>query len=278
MVDARQHFVPNGVKIAANFFLRRRGRGGAGEADRPDFFFEARLRVGILGLLPICVTQKSVAEISTIAYEKRRTIVSKVPPAVSMLVFGPTVTEHRVRLDAAGVGFFPDGGCGLKVIKDPAANLTDPATLVALGMACAAQGKWTEAVQQYQRALALKPDFIEAYDRLGDIFQKVNRLAEAIAHYRSALSIKPDIAGIQVKLGCALAQQSKLAEATAEANAAATLPDHMSFPHFGLGVLFATCGLAQAARVHLDLALQRDPMDRNGARIILSKAGIRAAA
>ena len=67
---------------------------------------------------------------------------------------------------------------------------------------------------------------------------------------------------MRVNLGSILAQQGKLYDATTEANAAARLADHPSFPHMSLGLLFARCGLAEAARTHFNIYLQRNPDDR----------------
>ena len=44
---------------------------------------------------------------------------------------------------------------------------------------------------QYQRALALKPDFAEAHNNLGNALQEQGKADEAVAHYRRALALKP---------------------------------------------------------------------------------------
>ena len=45
----------------------------------------------------------------------------------------------------------------------------------------------------YDKALALKPDFAEAWLGRGDVFKKLKRHVEAFAAYDKALAIKPDL-------------------------------------------------------------------------------------
>jgi tetratricopeptide (TPR) repeat protein len=49
-------------------------------------------------------------------------------------------------------------------------------------------------MEAYRKALAIKPDFAEAYNNLGVIFQDQGKLEEAIEAYNKAISIKPDYA------------------------------------------------------------------------------------
>ena len=107
------------------------------------------------------------------------------------------------------------------------------------------QGKLDEAVAQYQRALALKPDFAEAHNNLGNALKDQGKpeeqqsttiaaplpssrttprrttisamrlktresLDEAIACYRSALALKPNYASARNNLGNALKDQGRL--------------------------------------------------------------------
>ena len=52
-----------------------------------------------------------------------------------------------------------------------------------------------EALASYDKALALKPDFAEAYNNRGNALKELKRLDEALASYDRALAIKPDYAG-----------------------------------------------------------------------------------
>jgi tetratricopeptide (TPR) repeat protein len=47
------------------------------------------------------------------------------------------------------------------------------------------------AIQAYQQAIRLKPDYAEAFYNLGNIYQALGRLTEAAAQYSRAISFKP---------------------------------------------------------------------------------------
>ena len=82
-----------------------------------------------------------------------------------------------------------------------------------LGFTLFEAGQPTEAIAQYQQALRIKPaDVITLYN-LGYTFQKTNRLPEAIEQYEEALRIKPDYAEAHNNLGNALRQTGRLPEA-----------------------------------------------------------------
>ena len=63
-----------------------------------------------------------------------------------------------------------------------------------MGNALSAQGKLEEAIEAYNKALAIKPDYAEAYYNMGIALQDQGKLEEAIEAYNKALAIKPDYA------------------------------------------------------------------------------------
>ncbi|WP_071518691.1 tetratricopeptide repeat protein, partial [Geitlerinema sp. PCC 9228] len=75
------------------------------------------------------------------------------------------------------------------------------------------QEKLEEAIEKYQKALQLNPEFFYAYNGWGSVLLDQGKLEEAIANYRQALQINPDFAVAYNNLGYALQQQGKLQEA-----------------------------------------------------------------
>ena len=55
----------------------------------------------------------------------------------------------------------------------------------------APNGPDTEAIAQYEQALRLRPDFVEALNNLGLALARTGRLPEAAAHWEEALRITP---------------------------------------------------------------------------------------
>ncbi len=81
------------------------------------------------------------------------------------------------------------------------------------GNMLAAQNQFSEAVQYYQRALELAPDYAYAHCKLGTVLILQNRFDEAIEHLRRAIEITPAYAEAHCKLGYALGKQGRLDEA-----------------------------------------------------------------
>ena len=54
------------------------------------------------------------------------------------------------------------------------------------------KAKLEEAIEAYNKALSIKPDYAEAYNNMGNALKEQGKLEEAIEAYNKALSIKPD--------------------------------------------------------------------------------------
>src|SRR6185437_10623899 len=78
----------------------------------------------------------------------------------------------------------------------------------------------------YQQAIAIRPDFAEAYENLGIALRELGRFDEAAACFRRELMLRPKNAATHVHLGIALAKAGRLLESnTAFAAAVAIQPN-----------------------------------------------------
>ena len=75
------------------------------------------------------------------------------------------------------------------------------------------QGKLDEAIQAYNKAISIKPDYAEANYNVGVTLKEQGKLDEAIQAYIKAISIKPDYAEANYNVGVTLKEQGKLEEA-----------------------------------------------------------------
>ena len=82
-----------------------------------------------------------------------------------------------------------------------------------MGNAFNAKGKLDEAIDAYKKAVSIKPDYFEAYNKAGLSFKMVGRLEEAVEAYKKAISIRPDYCEAYNNMGVALKTIGRLEEA-----------------------------------------------------------------
>jgi tetratricopeptide (TPR) repeat protein len=75
------------------------------------------------------------------------------------------------------------------------------------------RGRLDEAVEEYRRTVALKPDCAEANYDLGNALTALQQLSDAIAAFRRAIELKPDFAEAYCNLAAALRQRGDFVEA-----------------------------------------------------------------
>ena len=79
-----------------------------------------------------------------------------------------------------------------------------------IGAANQGLGFLEDAIEAYNKALSIKPDYAEAYYNIGVTFQEQGKLENAIEAYNRALSIKPDYAKSLNNMGNILKEQGRL--------------------------------------------------------------------
>ena len=108
------------------------------------------------------------------------------------------------------------------------------------GAALATQGNLNEAIENFERAIQLKPDYADAYYNFGSAMANQENWPEAIKHYTRTIQLKPDYINAHYNLGIVLDIQGKTAEAT---------------PHFQQALNLATdqknTALAESIRTRL---------------------------
>ena len=140
------------------------------------------------------------------------------------------------------------------------ADPRQPSALHYLGVIAHQEGKNNIAVDRITKAIAIAPDYTEAYINLGNALQELGKLDEAAASYAKALAIEPEFAEVHTNLGNVLQELGKLDEAAASyAKALAIKPDYAE-AHNNLGVALKDLGkLDEAvASYHQALAIAPD--------------------
>lgn len=143
--------------------------------------------------------------------------------------------------------------------------VADPRNLDALhllGVLLSEQNN-AEGLDLIGRAVALKPDFKDGHQNLGNAFMRFNRLADAERHFRRAAALAPMDANAANNLGAVLLRREVYAESETWVRRALELqPDHPGALR-NLGALLEIGGQADAALALYDRILARLPEDRD---------------
>ncbi|MBI1955138.1 MAG: tetratricopeptide repeat protein, partial [Acidobacteria bacterium] len=107
-------------------------------------------------------------------------------------LLGPVVEAHGTggELNSLGIywGLRAEHARAAQYFQKAANTLRgDPIVMYNLGVALHQKGEWQPAIAAYREALALKPDFPEALNNLGNALGQLNRSAEEIAVYEEVV-------------------------------------------------------------------------------------------
>lgn len=131
-----------------------------------------------------------------------------------------------------------------------------------LGFAYATQGQFERAIPEYQAALMLKPDDVEAsvaHNNLGNAYQSRGQLQRAILEYQMALELMFDYAEAHYNLGIAYAAQGQLDRAIPEYQGALMLKPDYAEAHYNLGIAYESQGQLDKAISEYQTILRLKP-------------------
>ncbi|HUB68756.1 MAG TPA: tetratricopeptide repeat protein [Candidatus Methylacidiphilales bacterium] len=143
-----------------------------------------------------------------------------------------------------------------------------------LGKILFQQGKVDEAIDRYQKALAIDPNLDLAHNDLGAALLQKGQLDAAAEQYREALKSNPDFAEARYNLGHVLAQQGRTDEAIAQFQEALRINPYYPETRVDLGNILLQKGQTDAAMEQYQKALESDS-DNVEARTNLGVALVR---
>ena len=150
--------------------------------------------------------------------------------------------------------------CDRALAVDMGANLFDTATAHCnRGIACAATGRLSEAVQDYDMAIVLNPDYALAFNNRGLARAALGRLAEAIGDYGQAIELNPDYAEAYVNRGIAYAWTGRSDEAIRDFDQALSLDPEYALGYYNRGLACAESGRLDDAIRDYDAAIALRP-------------------
>ncbi len=149
--------------------------------------------------------------------------------------------------------------------KQARSNRSDKASLQAAadayekGVKCQASGQLKEALQWYEKAVAMQPDHVGAKNGLGEISLSQGRMDEALAFFMAAVEIKPGFVPALFNLGSTLFRQRDVERGVKYLKKAIAIKPDYADAHNTLGEIHIHHGETGAALLCFEKALSLEP-------------------
>jgi Flp pilus assembly protein TadD len=128
-----------------------------------------------------------------------------------------------------------------------------------LGVTLEHRGSFTKAIENFEAALRINPNYADAHSALGFAFAIQGRLSEAFEQFDHALRLRPPLATAHTGLGLLLARQGNLSEAADHFRRALESDSRDAQAHTNLGLILKKWGQWGEAATHFRQAVQVDP-------------------
>ena len=135
---------------------------------------------------------------------------------------------------------------------------------LAQGSAYRAGDKLEQAVKSYEKALELKPDFVDAYIGIGSVYLESLELETAIGYFKKAIDIDPRSAIANFDLGVAYGLNGQIDEAIAMCKKALELNPRFVEAYSNLGDLYVEKGDEDEALKAYEKVIELDPKSELG--------------
>jgi tetratricopeptide (TPR) repeat protein len=153
-------------------------------------------------------------------------------------------------------------GKPVEVAKDNSQAISSPKLADAFyrrGLALQTQGKFTEAVKAYNRAISLNPDDMDAFYNRGLALQSQGKFVEAVKDYNRAISLNPEDVDALYNRGLALQSQGKFSKAIKDYNRAILLKPNLADALYNRGLALQAQGKLSKAAKDYDRATKIKP-------------------
>lgn len=128
-----------------------------------------------------------------------------------------------------------------------------------LGQRYQERGDYLKAIEEYKKAIAMRPGFYVAYNNLAVCYGKLGRLAESERALLKVIELKPDDFYAMNNLAVTYIQSRRMDEARRMAEQAVEVEPGYVNGHITLGSIYAMTGEFEKAEREFKTALELDP-------------------
>lgn len=140
----------------------------------------------------------------------------------------------------------------------------DPAAHIYLARRYFQQGKLERAIAEYEVAIDLDPEAVDAYLGLGVVYLRERDPDKALDFYKQALAIEPDDAKAHLGMGDAFILLNEFGSAALHYERVVKLDPDVSGPHAKLGICHVVQGDIERGLEECELSLELDPREPQG--------------
>ena len=127
------------------------------------------------------------------------------------------------------------------------------------GACYAGLGQQEIAIQNYERALSIKPEYAKAHYNLGNVLQELGKLHDSVKSYENSIAFEPENAQAHNNLAIVLRELGKLEEAEANCRKAIVLDPEYAEVYCSLSVILYANGDLNSALESIEKAYSINP-------------------
>ena len=127
------------------------------------------------------------------------------------------------------------------------------------GAGYAGLGQLDIAVQNYEKALSIKPDYAKAHYNLGSALQELGKLHDSVKSYENSIALEPENAQAHNNLAIVLRELDQLEEAEASCRKAIVLDPEYAEAHSSLSIILYANGDLNSALESIKKAYSINP-------------------
>jgi tetratricopeptide (TPR) repeat protein len=185
----------------------------------------------------------------------------------SLNIYQKKVTSDRMSVMA--LNFFLDNNryrsllilAGLILLTSSLVQAQKPTakTFLDIGMRNSENSEFSEAIDAFRHAIKLKPDYAEAYFRLGNVYYSLHRYTEALESYKKAVEIQPEYKDAHITLGFVASLLSRYDEAVKSLKKVVELDPNNAKSYYNLGKIYLETEEYTKAAEAFDQAVTLEP-------------------
>lgn len=132
------------------------------------------------------------------------------------------------------------------------------------------QGNLEKAVEEFKKAIELKPNYGDAYHNLANTYLQMGKKDKAVQNYQKALSVNPNLWQSYQNLAAVYFKEEKYDLATQELEKAIKVNPQNANLYINLGIVYLKLERKEKAKGAFQKALEIDPENKKAQQLLLS--------